>query len=154
MKNRKKCGNKWSQVLTGNCRAKVPTWHRNRLVRQYCRRTCNVCGKYSLSTDDCELKILCNYTVASRPIVSDFFYPIGLPPVYSWSSWSRFGSCSSTCGEGVMTSTRACKSTGCIGHHIRTQVCTKPPCHQGNKWFYNTLIHSVENLCMYWLLSR
>ena len=75
----------------------------------------------------------CVINVASRPIVSEFFYPIGLPPVYSWSSWSRFGSCSSTCGEGVMTSTRACKSTGCIGHHIRTQVCTKPSCHQGNE---------------------
>ena len=98
------------------------------------------------------LNILCKYNCWQTNFILNH---IGVPPASSWSSWSRFGSCTTTCGQGVRTSTRACRRTGCVGHHIRNQVCTQRPCDKGNEWFYILSIPS-KRLYIYkgWLMNK
>ena len=51
LKAKNGCAKKWNQVLTGACKRNVPKWHLSRNVNQYCKKTCNKCGKMILRLD-------------------------------------------------------------------------------------------------------
>ena len=49
----------------------------------------------------------------------------------SWSEWSSYGSCSTTCGEGLIVRNRTCLSKTCVGHSIEAKDCIIKQCASG-----------------------
>ena len=46
----KRCNKKWVQALPRSCANRIPAFHRNRPVKNYCRKSCKVCrGSYTWS---------------------------------------------------------------------------------------------------------
>ena len=60
--------------------------------------------------------------------------------VATWSEWSEYGSCSLTCGGGVMARTRECSLQGqCVGPTTQSIACNVNPCLQDGEIINSSL---------------
>ena len=70
----------------------------------------------------------------------------------NWGSWSSFGSCSVTCGNGVYSRSRQCDNptpanggSQCVGNDVETSNCWTSTCYPSVLGNLDQVIYSIPN---------